>query len=161
MCIDTFIRNNSNMENKMSQFLNPPPYAQEIVITNDGGGYVSSYKEAAFRYYISGKKIKVAGSCRSACTLSLSYSNVCVFPNAIFKWHMAYDEDTGIRRPDVTNQMISAMPQRVADRLRGVVSRDYNPSATLTGYQLIELGIKACVKSYEPKNTNRSIMFND
>ena len=116
-----------------------------IVINNDGGGIVDDFKNKVHRYASEGRQIKVAGSCRSACTLVLAYTNTCVYRSAIFKWHIAYNPNN---RSDlnyaVTEEMIDWMPWSIQDRLRKYVAQDYNSGATMTGSDLISRGIREC-----------------
>ena len=92
----------------MSPFLYPPPdIKQPVVIYNDGGGLVTKYFEQAYRYKMEGRRVEIRGSCRSACILALSVPNVCVSPAAEVKAHNAYEKYTGVRRPDVTEEMLA------------------------------------------------------
>jgi hypothetical protein len=129
----------------MGSFLYPPPEPAAIVIYDDGGGIVEDYKAAVMRYASADRPVKVVGSCRSACTLVLAYSNVCVYPSAVFKWHMAYNSfNPDILYPEVTGEMIDWMPWSIQEKLRVSVRKEYNSAATMTGRQLISYGIKEC-----------------
>lgn len=128
----------------MGEFLNPPAIYSPVVINNDGGGLVDSYEEAVRRYTIEGREVRIKGSCRSACILSLSVPNVCVYPSAVVKAHNAYEQNTGIRRPDVTARMLSSLPTRIQSKLRGQISDLYNSHTILTGNELIKLGVRQC-----------------
>ena len=129
----------------MGSFLYPPPEPAAIVIYDDGGGIVEAYKDAVMRYASADRPVKVVGSCRSACTLVLAYTNACVYPTAVFKWHMAYNSfDPSILYPDVTSEMIDWMPFAIQDRLRMHIRKEYNNGATMTGSELIKYGIKEC-----------------
>lgn len=129
----------------MGSFLYPPPEPAAIVIYDDGGGIVEDYKAAVMRYASADRPVKVVGSCRSACTLVLAYSNVCVYPSAVFKWHMAYNSfNPNILYPEVTGEMIDWMPWSIQEKLRVSVRKEYNSAATMTGRQLISYGIREC-----------------
>jgi hypothetical protein len=129
----------------MGSFLYPPPEPAAIVIYDDGGGVVEDYKAAVMRYASADRPVKVVGSCRSACTLVLAYSNVCVYPSAVFKWHMAYNTyNRDILYPEVTSEMINWMPWSIQEKLRVNVTKEYNSAATMTGRQLISYGIREC-----------------
>ena len=98
----------------MSPFLYPPPdIKQPVVIYNDGGGLVTKYFEQAYRYKMEGRRVEIRGSCRSACILALSVPNVCVSPAAEVKAHNAYEKYTGVRRPDVTEEMLAELPNNI------------------------------------------------
>ena len=129
----------------MGMFLTPPPEPAAIVIYDDGGGNVDDYKAAVMRYASADRPVKVVGSCRSACTLVLAYTNVCVYPRAVFMWHMAYSAIyRDVLYPEVTEEMINWMPWSIQTRLRNSITKEYNPRATMTGRQLISYGVKEC-----------------
>jgi hypothetical protein len=117
-----------------------------IVIREDGGGLVEKYAWFAMKYNERGDKIevKIKGSCRSACTLALGVKNVCVYPTAVVQWHHAYNFDTGAIMVEYDNLMLGAIPSKIADQVRGKLSREFTNAATLTGVDLINLGVKEC-----------------
>jgi hypothetical protein len=137
----------------MSDFIHPPEGNAPVAIYEDGGGLVSKYQAAAFEYNLTGRKVKILGSCRSACIYALSVKNVCVGPNAVVKAHMAYEKYTNILREDITDQMISALPQPIYERLNGNITKNYNPKTTLTYNDLISLGIPKCRNQVYAKDT--------
>lgn len=128
----------------MGDFTAPPPNNAPVAIYEDGGGLVKKYQEMAFQYRLEGRKVKILGSCRSACVLALSVPNVCVGKNAVVKAHQAYEADTGVSRPDITYQMMSSLPDRVRQRLEPNVTKAYNPRTILDYDDLVSLGIKPC-----------------
>jgi hypothetical protein len=128
----------------MSDFTEPPAIYRPVVINNDGGGLVDSYESAVRRYTVEGREVRIKGSCRSACILSLAVPNVCVYPNAVVKAHNAYEQNTGRRRPDVTARMLAFLPTRIQSRLNGRVTDSYNTQTVLSGSELISLGIRQC-----------------
>ena len=128
----------------MGEFTEPPAIYRPVVINNDGGGLVDSYEASVNRYTLEGREVRIKGSCRSACILSLAVPNVCVYPSAVVKAHNAYEQRTGVRRPDVTARMLSWLPTRIQSRLRGQVTDSYNSHTILTGNELISLGIRRC-----------------
>jgi len=129
----------------MSPFLYPPPNIQQpVVIYNDGGGLVTKYMDQAYRYKMEGRRVEIRGSCRSACLLALSVPNVCVSPAAEVKAHNAYEVDTGIRRPDVTREMLAELPKQIKQRLEGKIQNQYNAAATLDYYELRSLKVPDC-----------------
>jgi hypothetical protein len=128
-----------------SPFLYPPPaITQPIIIKDDGGGSVAEYMEKANLYNMMGRRVEIRGSCRSACTMALTVKNVCVGPGAIVKWHDAYNELTGQRRPDVTARMIAPLPEKIRNRIEGRVTEDYNPYTIISYRNLVKLGIPDC-----------------
>ena len=128
----------------MGEFTNPPAIYRPVVINNDGGGLVDSYEAAVNRYTIEGREVRIKGSCRSACILSLAVPNVCVYPSAVVKAHNAYEQNTGLRRPDVTARMLSWLPAKIQSRLRGRITDSYNTQTVLSGSELISLGVRRC-----------------
>jgi hypothetical protein len=129
----------------MTAFLYPPPaIEQPVIIRNDGGGVVVDYEAQLAIYKVQNRRIEIRGSCRSACTLALAAPNVCVGPGAEVKWHHAFQPTGHIVRDDVTERMLSQLPSKIQNRIRGNVTVDYNPNATLNYRQLVELGIKSC-----------------
>ncbi len=135
----------------MSAFLDVPPNHAPVVITEDGGGLVQKYIDAALKYALEKREVQIAGSCRSACMLALAVKNVCVWPNAEVAVHHAYDADTGKIRYDVTALMTSALPTNIQKRLKGKIRQDYWPGATMKADELVSLGIRRCDLTSEQK----------
>jgi hypothetical protein len=128
----------------MPGFLSPPPPDYPVVITQDYGGYVAEYENAAFNYREKGVRVEIRGQCRSACTLALTVPNVCVAEGAIVAWHQAYEPNTHRLRPDVTNRMLANMPPRIKQHLEGKIQASYTTEATLNYSDLRSLGIPDC-----------------
>jgi hypothetical protein len=128
----------------MTTFLDLPKEPAAITITNDGGGLVYLYEQAVWRYRAQKRPVVINGSCRSACTLALAVPTVCVTPNAVVKFHHAYDTATGEPRLDVTEQMLGELPSQIAKAVRGKIGVNYSPEATLDFNRLVSLGVKAC-----------------
>jgi hypothetical protein len=134
----------------MLGFLTPPPdIRQPVIVERDSGGLVSSYQKAVIQYNLENRRVEIRGSCNSACTLALGVKNVCVGKDAIIRWHHAYDQSTGIRRADITREMLSQIPFTVAQRVGPYISVDYNDHTTLNYAQLLQLGIADC-DGYNP-----------
>ena len=132
----------------MGEFIMPPYGTTPVEIHDDRGGYVEEYRKAVETYNYQGRKVKILGICRSACILALASDNVCVGPNAQVKAHLAYEKETGRRRPDVTEQMLYMLPAPIRNRLWGHVQRQYTPEATLGYTDLVNLGIPSCKNSH-------------
>lgn len=130
----------------MQPFLYPPPdIKQPVVISEDGGGLVHEYQQAAFRYNVEKRRVEIRGSCRSACTLALGVQNVCVGKGAIVKWHHAFNQyNRNDIRYETTNEMLSQIPFKIAQTVRPYISIEYNQNATLTYAQLLQLGVPDC-----------------
>jgi hypothetical protein len=124
--------------------LNPPPAPAAIVITHNTGGLVDDYFAAARRFTITGQRIEVSGECRSACTILLEVPTICVRPGAVFRWHHAYEQRSGVVRSDITDLMLSHLPSRISARLQGRISVNYTAQASLGYSELLTLGVPAC-----------------
>jgi hypothetical protein len=137
---------------EMGDFVAPPPNMAPVAIYSDGGGLVDVYREAAIRYRLEGRQVKILGSCRSACIMALSVPNVCVGPDAVVKAHHAYEPTTKVLRPDVTAQMMVDLPHSIRARVEPNITREYNSKTTLFYNDLLALGIPDCnsIKSREP-----------
>lgn len=128
----------------MGDFTAPPPNNAPVAIYEDGGGLVKKYQQMALQYQLEGRKVKILGSCRSACVMALSVPNVCVGQNAVVKAHMAYESDTGVRRPDITAVMMESLPVKIRQRLEPNITQEYNRKTTLYYRDLVNLGVKPC-----------------
>lgn len=124
----------------MADYLNPPqmPTPAHII---DRGGYVEKYKQQTEIFRRSGQKI-VLIECNSACTMALSlpYEQVCVYSYSKLKFHAAYDQDTRQIATKETAALFSMYPLQIQQKL-GTLEKEFK---TLTGQQLIKLGIRAC-----------------
>jgi hypothetical protein len=61
----------------------------QITIANDPGGRIAEYRAALMQLRESGKPLRLAGRCASACTLYLSLppEQLCISPNTTFLFH--------------------------------------------------------------------------
>ncbi len=110
-----------------------------VVVAKDVGGLVTDYQAQTeiYREFGSGGRLH---ECRSACTLALSLPNVCVYPDSILKFHLAYDPRNHQTDLNVSQQLFDSYPAAVRARLGGL-TRDYK---VLRGSELIQLGIRNC-----------------
>lgn len=124
----------------MTEYLNPPPYPTPVHVI-DRGGYVEKYKQQTEIFRRSGQKI-VLVRCHSACTMALSlpYEQVCVYSHSELKFHAAYDQDTRQIATEETAALFSMYPTKIQKKLVSL-DREFK---TLTGQQLINLGVQAC-----------------
>ncbi len=120
-------------------YLAPPPAPAPVVVVKDVGGYVTDYQNQTAVYRITQREVRLH-ECRSACTLALSLPNVCVYPDSILKFHLAYDPRNHQPNAEVSQQMFDSYPAAVRARL-GTLTREYK---VLRGSELIELGIRNC-----------------
>lgn len=135
-------------------YLAPPPMPAPVVVTKDVGGLVTDYQAQTELYRASDREVRLH-ECRSACTMALSLPNVCVYPDSILKFHLAYDLRNHQTDANVSQQLFDSYPPAVRARL-GVLTREYK---VLRGSELIELGIRNCneervmVASTAPRKT--------
>jgi hypothetical protein len=120
-------------------YLDPPPLPAPVVVTKDFGGLVTDYQARTAEYRETNREVRVH-ECHSACTLALSLPNVCVYPDSIFKFHLAYNAHTRISDYGVSQQMVAAYPAAVRERL-GPLTRSFK---IISGAELIKLGIRDC-----------------
>ena len=144
----------------MGDFIQPPPNMQPVAIYEDGGGLVSKYQDMAMQYRLEGRRVKIMGSCRSACILALSVPTTCVAKGAVVKAHYAYEQNTGKIRYDITNVMMQDLPERIRNRIEPNLSREYNYKTTLHYNDLVGLGVQPCnqelvtVRSHKVKSVS-------
>ncbi len=120
-------------------YLDPPPMPAAIVVQKDVGGLVRAYQERTELYRAQNREVRLH-ECRSACTLALSLPNVCVYPSSQLKFHQAYNDITKEVDYGVTNELWSAYPQGVREKL-GTLTRQYK---VLRGSELIAIGVRNC-----------------
>jgi hypothetical protein len=118
--------------------LPPSPPALVTIIDDSGGGFYE-YMVKMHKYRMNGTKVALI-NCRSACTMALSLPNVCVYPRSVLKFHAAYYEDTKEIAERETKMLLQMYPEKVRQKL-GSLDREFK---TLTGKQLIQLGISSC-----------------
>jgi hypothetical protein len=111
----------------------------------DVGGLVSDYQAQTTFYRISNREVRLH-ECRSACTLALSLPNVCVYPDSLLKFHLAYNERTKQSDYGVSQELFLSYPPAVRARL-GVLTRNYK---SLAGSELIKLGVRDCNEPHVP-----------
>lgn len=130
----------------MPAFIDIPPNHAPVIITEDGGGLVQKYIDAAIKYTFEKRAVAIDGPCYSACMMALAVPGVCVTKNAEVSIHWAYDQTSNVLRKDVTNYMLNMLPDAVQESVKGKIQRDFSPGATLSGEKLIKLGINECKK---------------
>ena len=126
-------------------YLNPPPAPAPVIVRDDGGGVLNDYVLQTEIYRREKREVRLH-NCRSACTMALSLPNVCVYPDAKLKFHLAYNETTKEISSGDSDQLLAYYPQAVKNKLGGL-TRDYK---VLTGEELIFLGIKDCTQGAAP-----------
>jgi hypothetical protein len=120
-------------------YLEPPPMPAPVIVMKDVGGFVTDYQSKTALYRASDREVRLH-ECRSACTLALSLPNVCVYPDSLLKFHLAYDPRNHEPNAEVSQQLFASYPPAVQARL-GTLTRNYK---VLTGSELIKLGVRDC-----------------
>lgn len=120
-------------------YLSPPPSPAPVVVYKDVGGLVSDYQAQTEIYRREGREVRLH-ECRSACTLALSLPNVCVYPDSLVKFHLAYNAVDRQTDAGVSDELFRSYPAAVQQRL-GYLTRQYR---VLTGNELISLGVRNC-----------------
>lgn len=126
-------------------YLHPPPGNGPVIVMKDVGGDVRQYAAQTYAYIRSGREVRLH-ECRSACTLALAAPNVCVYPDGVLRFHKAYNPITRATNDGVSDAMMIAYPPAVRERL-GTLTRQYK---SLTGSELIRLGVRDCTAPAEP-----------
>ncbi len=121
-----------------------------VIVIKDVGGYLADYQAQTAVYRVTGREVRLH-ECRSACTLALSLPNVCVYPDSVLKFHMAYDPRNHQPNLQISKELFDSYPAAVQARL-GTLTREYR---VLRGSELIELGVRNC---NEPKTKEPGIM---
>ncbi|MBG0810176.1 hypothetical protein IY145_12385 [Methylosinus sp. H3A] len=120
-------------------YLSPPPAPAPVVVYKDVGGLVSEYQAQTEIYRREGREVRLH-ECRSACTMALSLPNVCVYPDSLVKFHLAYNAIDHQTDAGVSAELFNYYPAAVRERL-GYLTRQYR---VLNGNELISLGIRNC-----------------
>jgi hypothetical protein len=120
-------------------YLSPPPSPAPVIVYKDVGGLVSDYQAQTELYRREGREVRLH-ECRSACTLALSLPNVCVYPDSLVKFHLAYNAIDRQTDAGVSQELFRSYPAAVQQRL-GFLTRQYR---VLSGNELISLGVRNC-----------------
>ncbi len=92
--------------------------AETVIIRNDGGGDIPTYRDRRARLAASGDDIRIEAKCLSACTIFTTLPNACVMPNAQIGFHGA-TPDSGI--PSIDRMM----DMRMGEFYRGEVRKRF------------------------------------
>jgi hypothetical protein len=104
--------------------------SEAATIHNDNGGYVFQH---AMRFARASKPIRIMGSCKSACTLALSYPSTCVGPRASLTFHAPFG--AGKHNARIKQWLLGRYPATIRSWIRaqgGLTSR----AITLRGAEL-------------------------
>ena len=114
----------------------------------DRGGSIAAYLMDI--HAAAGRRHEIRGDCMSACTMWLGHRGVCVAPDAVLWFHGASDGVQAMRQANpwraIDPQANAALLAMYPPRVRAVVAPWLDSPAwrTLTGVELIALGVPAC-----------------
>jgi hypothetical protein len=74
--------------------------AEGSSLSRGEGGYVPEFVAIVRQYNTSGEAFRIEGVCKSACTLFLGISNVCVERSATLMFHAGHDIAENVTGPD-------------------------------------------------------------
>jgi hypothetical protein len=78
----------------------PTAMAEGSSVGRGEGGYVPDFVAIVRQYNASGEPFRIAGACKSACTLFLGIRNVCVERNATLMFHAGHDIAENVTGPN-------------------------------------------------------------
>ncbi|MBG0810031.1 hypothetical protein IY145_11645 [Methylosinus sp. H3A] len=113
----------------------------------DAGGNLRSYVADVQRLNAEGAPKAIRGVCASACTIYLGVKNVCVERTAQLWFHAAHLP--GDSHPDALGslEMLAFYPPRVREKVirsGAFDSTDFDNSKSISGEELISMGVPAC-----------------
>lgn len=126
----------------------PRTHAEEIhVVTHDTGGSVIARWHEVTNLRVEGTEVRIEGPCMSSCTMYLGLPNTCVSPSASFGFHGPRSGTTGRSLADTSAARLMASHYPPVLRnwfLREGQYLQGNHVVTLSGHQLIAMGIRRC-----------------
>lgn len=125
--------------------------ATALDIRNDLGGAVSQRIAKIEHLRAAGTKIRIVGTCVSACTLYLGLPNTCVAPTAQLGFHGPSTRLKGIPLPRqeferISRQMASYYPSRIRGWFMSQARMRTAGYYTLSGVEAIAMGARACTE---------------
>ncbi len=90
--------------------------ASALVITNNPGGYIGEFITQYRKVARNHENVTITRSCRSACTLVLSYvprNKICAYPGASFGFHSARRAKDNVYAYEGTKWMWDSFPTDV------------------------------------------------
>lgn len=88
---------------------------KEMTVIFDGGGYIDKYYEEVDQLNKDGIRVRIKGSCWSACTLYLTVKKVCVENTASFHFHAPRAQHNGqiVYSTDTTKEFLNKYPAHI------------------------------------------------
>lgn len=118
-------------------------------VRNDNGGSVEARVAEVERLRSQGVRVRILGTCLSACTLYLGLPNTCVSPGAKLGFHGPSTRHAGLPLPHSEFERLSAV---MASYYPGEIRNWFWQEArmrtkglyTISGAQAIRMGARAC-----------------
>ncbi len=125
--------------------------ATALDIRNDLGGAVSQRIAKIEHLRAAGTRIRIVGTCISACTLYLGLPNTCVTPTAQLGFHGPSTRLKGIPLPRqeferISRQMASYYPSRIRGWFMSEARMRTIGYYSLSGAEAIAMGARACTE---------------
>jgi hypothetical protein len=129
-----------------------PDPATALDIRNDLGGAVSQRIAKVEQLRAAGTRVRIIGTCVSACTLYLGLPNTCVVPTARLGFHGPSTRLKGIPLPRqeferVSRQMATYYPGQLRGWFMSEARMRTASYYTISGAQAIAMGAKACTET--------------
>lgn len=130
-------------------FLAAGDAAQALVIRHDRGGPVSERIEQLRGLAAHGTRVRIVGTCLSACTLYLGLPNACVAPDARLGFHGPATRLQGIPLPReeferISHLMAAHYPLPIRRWFLAKARFTTAGYVTISGRQAIAMGARAC-----------------
>jgi hypothetical protein len=111
-----------------------------------GGGPFTYYDPIVAKYNASGEEFRIAGYCRSSCTLFLGIRNVCVERDATLWFHAARRMDDPLKTPveSLTNHLRANFKPALVAYLDGHAYLRRSEYYEMKGAQLAQFGYRIC-----------------
>ena len=126
-----------------------PSPARALDIRNDLGGSVQARIEQVQALRERGTRVRIVGTCVSACTLLLGLAATCVMPEARLGFHGPSTRLKGIPLPHedferISRQMADHYPEPLRRWFLAEARLRTDGYITISGRQAIAMGARAC-----------------
>ena len=131
--------------------LTNPGAALALDVRHDMGGVVSQRFNQIEQLRAAGTRVRILGTCVSACTLYLGLPNACVSPTARLGFHGPGTRLKGLPLPRqeferISRQMAAYYPGQIRGWFMSEARLRTESYYTITGSQAIAMGAKPCVE---------------
>jgi len=121
-------------------------WGDELVILQDPGGAIHERMFEVARLEARGQRLRIAGSCASACTFYLGVSTTCVEPGAMMMFHgpsLAQGQIPPADYDEVARAMASFYPPALRDWFLAPGPHRFE-DRWLRGDEVIAMGARSC-----------------